>query len=122
MNILLWVVQSLLAVAFLASGFAKLLVPRAQLAKQMGFVEATPHPLVQLIGLLEVLGGIGLILPGVTHIQTWLVIAAAAGLAVTMIGAVVVHVARKEVARMAPSVVLLVLALLVFVGRLSVKI
>ncbi len=122
MNILLWVLQSLLAVAFLASGLAKLLIPRAQLAKQMGWVDATPHPIVQLIGLLEVLGSIGLILPGITHIQTWLVIAAAAGLAVTMIGAIVIHVARKEVTRMVPGVVLFLLALVVFIGRLSVKI
>lgn len=73
--------------------------------------------MVKLIGALEILAAIGLILPAVLDIVPVLVPLAALGLVLMMVGAVVVHVRRKEVPAMAPSVVLLVLAAIVAWGR-----
>src|SRR2546423_528676 len=87
MNIALWVVQVLLALLYLFTGSMKLLTPLDELMAQM------PVPLpgwfVRFIGLAEVLGVLGLILPGLTRIRTGLTPLAAAGLVVIMIGAVV---------------------------------
>jgi uncharacterized membrane protein YphA (DoxX/SURF4 family) len=94
MNILLWVLQGLLAAVFLAHGLM-LLFPPASLVAVMN---ATINPAFRLfIGAAEVLAAIGLTLPGITRIKPWLVPAAAAGLMIVMIGAVIFHVKRGEV-------------------------
>jgi uncharacterized membrane protein len=84
MNRLLWVVQGLLALLFLFAGVTKLLMSAAELTAQ------TPLPasFVRLIGVLEILGGLGLVLPGMLRIRTALTPLAAAGLSIIMIGAV----------------------------------
>ncbi len=117
MNIVLWVVQVLLALAFLASGIMKATQPIDKLKTNMGFVEHTTPGIVRLIGVLEILGGIGLILPALTHILPWLTIAAAIGLVLTMIGAVIVHIRLKEASRLTGPVILLLLALFIVIGR-----
>ena len=73
MNIALWIAAGLLAVAFLAAGLAKLVQPREKLASNMGWVEDFSDGPVKLIGLLEVLGAVGLILPAITKIVPILV-------------------------------------------------
>src|SRR5262249_28039441 len=79
----LWGVQALLALVFLVMGATKLTMPAAELTNQFGM----PAPLLRLIGVCELLGALGLILPGVTRIGTWLTPLAAAGLVVIMVGA-----------------------------------
>jgi hypothetical protein len=120
MNIVLWVVQVLLALAFLGVGIIKVSQPVEKLKTNMGFVEHTTPGIVKLIGVLEILGGIGLILPAATHILPWLTIAAAIGLVLTMIGAIIVHVRLNEASRMAVPVVLLLLALFIVIGRFAI--
>jgi hypothetical protein len=85
----------------------------------MGMTWATDFPAagVKTIGALEVLGAIGLILPGVLHIATVLVPLAATGLAITMIGAIVVHLRRGENTGTVPALVLLILSAIVVWGR-----
>jgi hypothetical protein len=83
----------------------------------MGWVEDFSPGMVKFIGLVEILGAIGLILPAALDIVPVLVPLAALGLVLTMIGAAVVHVRRNEVKTIAPSVVLLVLAAVVAWGR-----
>ena len=118
MNIALWIVQILLALAFAASGFMKVSQPMANLSKNMGgWVDDFGPRYVRLIGTLEILGAIGLIIPAVTHILPWLTPVAAIGLAVLMIGAAVVHGRRNEFPNMIPTIVLLLLAAFVIYGR-----
>ena len=117
MNTALWIIQVLLALAFFASGILKVTQPLDKLAQQMGWVHDFPPSFVRLIGGLEVLGAFGLILPALTNILPVLTPTAALGLVIIMIGAVVVHIRRNEFARMAPSVVLLVLSAIVVYGR-----
>ena len=121
MNIVLWIVQILLALAFLMAGTLKATQPIDKLAARMKWVNSlTPPQLVRLIGVLELLGAIGLILPAVTGIWSWLTPVAATGLVLTMIGAMIVHARRGEAAHIAPNIVLLLLAAFVVVGRFAV--
>lgn len=118
MNIALWIIAAVLAAAFLAAGAMKLTTPRAKLQQNMGWVEGATDGQVKLIGLAEVLGAIGLILPAALDIAPVLVPIAAAALAITMAGAVVVHVRRGDpAANVAPALVLGALSVLVAVLR-----
>ena len=94
MNILLWVLQVLLAVAFLAHGWMFLFPPENLVAVMNA---AIPPAFRLFIGVAEVLAAIGLTLPGLTRILPWLVPNAAAGLMIVMIGAVILHASRGEV-------------------------
>ena len=86
MNVALWIVQVLLAAEFLFSGGMKFVTPIEEMTKQM----ALPGWFLHFIGAAEVLGGLGLILPGLSHKNTGLTPLAAAGLVVIMIGACVI--------------------------------
>lgn len=116
MDIALWIVAGLLAALFAFAGVNKLLQGKRVVDKGMGWAEEFSDTGVRLIGLAEVLGALGLILPAVTGIVTWLVPAAAIGLAVAMFGATIVHVRRKE--PFIVTIVLTVVALFVAVGRI----
>ena len=118
MNIALWIVQGLLAVAFLLAGGMKLTQPKEKLRENMGWVEDFAPNTIRLIGLLEVLGAIGLILPWALTIVPELTGFAAIGLVLTMIGAAITHLRRGETPMIVPNVVLGVLAAFVAVGRL----
>ena len=120
MNIALWVVQILLALAFAAAGIVKATQPTERLATSMGWVEDVAPRTVRLIGILEILGAIGLILPAVTGIWPWLTPLAAAGLVLTMVGAMITHVRRGEFPGLGVNAVLLLLALFVAYGRFAV--
>lgn len=115
MNILLWIIQVLLALLFLFAGGMKLVVPPDVLMK-MGSPNQVHLPglLVQFVGVCEVLGALGLILPGLLRIRPALTPLAAAGLAIIMIGATVLTIAGDGIgAAVVPFVVTL---LLVFVA------
>lgn len=122
MNIVLWIVAGLVAAAFLGAGSLKLAQGKKVEEKGMAWARHFSDAGVRGIGLAEVLGALGLILPAVTGIATWLVPAAAIGLVVTMIGAVVVHLKDKEgpQAFVAPAVLGL-LAAFVAVGRIWIE-
>jgi uncharacterized membrane protein YphA (DoxX/SURF4 family) len=87
LNIALWVVQVLLALLFLWAGGMKLVMPVEQM--QQGPVHL-PGLFLRFIGVVEVLGGLGLLLPGLLGIRPGLTVWAAAGLVIIMIGAVVI--------------------------------
>jgi hypothetical protein len=107
MNLVLWVLQGLLAAAFLAHGLM-LLFPPASLVEA---INATMSPAFRLfLGVAEVLGAIGLTLPGITRVQPWLVPAAAVGIMIVMISATILHVARNEVSSAITTFILLVMA------------
>jgi Na+/pantothenate symporter len=94
MNTALWIVQGLLAALFLFAGGMKLVLPLDKLAGPV----ALPGWFMRFIGVVEVLGGLGLILPWLTGIQRWLTPLAAAGLVIIMIGATVITLMGGDVA------------------------
>ena len=85
MNFTLWTVQWILALLFLFAGGMKLILPIAEMTRQMPL----PGLFLRFIGVAEVLGAAGLILPGLLRVRPGLTPLAAAGLAIVMIGATV---------------------------------
>lgn len=118
MNILLWVLQVLLAAAFLAHGLLLLFPP----ASMVEIMNASMAPSFRIfIGVAEVLAAIGLILPGITRILPWLISWAAAGIMIVMISATVFHIMRGEISSAITTAVLLGMATYVAYMRWKVK-
>ena len=117
MNILLWVLQVLLAAAFLAHGLL-LLMPPAEIAAQM--VMSLPRAFWVFLGVAEIAAAIGLTLPGLTRVMPWLVSWAAAGIMIVMISATGYHIVRGEISSAAVTFVLLLMATFVAYMRLRV--
>jgi len=120
MGIALWVVQVLVAAAFVVSGATKLSQPKEKLLKKWAWVEDFSQGSVRIIGVLEVLGAIGIVLPELTGIVPWLTPLAALGLVLTMIGAALTHLRRAEYGGIAVNAVLLIVAAFVAYGRFFV--
>jgi uncharacterized membrane protein YphA (DoxX/SURF4 family) len=122
MNILLWILQILLALLFLFAGVTKLVLPMEMLmANASPNAIALPGLFIRFIGLVEVLGGLGLVLPGVFHKRPELVPLAAAGLVIVMIGAVVVTIMGDGVAFAIPPFVIGLLCAFVAYGRWKLR-
>ena len=118
MTYVLWIIQILLALLFLFAGGTKLVLP-LDVLKSMGSPNQIQLPglLLRFIGVVEVLGALGLILPGLLRIKPWLTPLAAAGLVVVMIGAVALTVATGEVGQAIVPLVTGLLAAFVAYGR-----
>ena len=114
MNIVLWILQVLLAAAFLAHGLL-LLVPPPDIAAQMA--AALPRWFWVFLGIAEVLAAIGITLPGLTRIRPWLVTWAAFGIMIVMVSATVWHIARNEMSSAVITFVLLAMATFVAYAR-----
>lgn len=117
MKYVLWFVQALLALAFLAAGFMKLTTPIDQLAQNMVWVSDVPVWLVKFIGLAEMAGALGIILPALTRVQPQLTSLAGVGLGLVMLFAIIFHISRGEIGFIVPNIVLLALAAFVAYGR-----
>lgn len=117
MDTIAWIVQVLLGLVFLAAGSAKLFTSREKLLARMAWVEDFSPNIIKAIGFVEVLGGIGLILPSLTRVLPVLTPLAAVGLILTMIGAALTHLRRKEYPMIIPNIVLLALAAFVAYAR-----
>jgi uncharacterized membrane protein YphA (DoxX/SURF4 family) len=116
MNIVLWVLQALLAVAFFVHGCFFLFPPAAMVE----LMKPIPTAFRLFLGVAEVLAGVGLTLPGITRILPWLISCAAAGLMVVMIGATIFHIARGEVSSAVTTAILFLL--LTFVAYMRWKV
>ena len=108
-----WILQIVLALAFLGAGLMKLITPYDALTSQegMGWTTDFSATAIKIIAALEVLGAIGVVLPQILNKYKFFVPLAAIGLMCVMIGAIITHVSRNE--GFIPPVVLLVLAALV---------
>jgi hypothetical protein len=107
MNIVLWVLQVLLAVAFFLHGLL-FLAPPPEIAEQMN--AALPRWFSLSLGVAEILAAVGLTLPGLTRIQPWLVTWAAVGIMIVMVSATIWHLARGEMSSAVITLVLLAMA------------
>ena len=113
MTYLLWIVQVLLALVFLFTGGMKLIMPIEEMTAQMPL----PGWFVRFLGVAQVLGALGLILPGLTRIRPGLTPLAAAGLVIIMIGATVVTLVLMGVVMALIPLVVMLLAAFVAYGR-----
>src|SRR5688572_5074369 len=96
MNTTLWIIQGVLAALFGAAGIFKATQPKEKLLKNLPWVQDFSAQQVKLIGSVEILAALGLMVPQLTGIVPILTPLAAVGLMLTMIGAGVVHIRRKE--------------------------
>jgi len=119
LNFWLWAAQIVLAAMFGFAGAVKTTQPIAKVAEMTGGWPNDFSPaVVRLIGIVEVLGALGMILPIVTWILPWLTPLAAIGFAVIQVLAIGVHARRNELMKVLPvNLVLLVLSLFVAWGR-----
>jgi hypothetical protein len=120
-NVLAWTLSALLAAAFGFIAASKLLQSRRKLLGQPNFewVEDVTATQLKAIGVVELLGALGLILPALPRIPDVLAPLAAIGLALTMVGAAALHLRRGERSRVPANVLLLVLLVLVAALRLG---
>jgi hypothetical protein len=117
MNIVLWVLQVVLAAAFLAHGLL-FLSPPPEIAVQMN--ASLPRWFQLFLGVAEVLAAVGLTLPGLTRILPWLVSWAAGGIMIVTVSATFFHLMRGEISSAAITLLLLVMATFVAYMRLWV--
>ena len=117
LHITLWIAQVLLAAMFLMSGFMKVAQPIDQLSKMLPWAAQVPEALVRFIGVAEVLGAIGLILPSLLRIKPKLTPIAAVGLALVMLFAVVFHISRGETPMIGMNFILIAIATFIAWGR-----
>jgi uncharacterized membrane protein YphA (DoxX/SURF4 family) len=117
LNTALWIVQGILAVIFLMAGIMKVVRTKEQLAAQMDWVADFSARDIRSIGILEIVGAVGLVLPGLLDILPWLTKYVAIGLGLLMIGAFVTHLRRQEWVMAAVTAVLALLCVFVWYGR-----
>ena len=114
MNVALWIVQILLAALFVFSGVMKFVMPIEEMTKQM---PSLPGWFLRFIGVAELLGGLGLVLPGLFRVAPHLTPLAAAGLVIIMIGATVISALIGPIWMALMPLVVGVLAAFVAYGR-----
>lgn len=119
MHIAVWIVSALLAVMYLIAGSFKTFRSLDALRPMMAWVETTKK-WTRVIGVVEILGALGLILPRLLDIAPWLSIAAAFGLALVQVLAIPVHLRMKDYTSLPMNVVLLAAALFVGIGLLVI--
>jgi DoxX-like family len=115
-EMIMWAIQIFLAVAFGAAGTMKLVRSKAQLAANphMGWVHSVPEDRIKLLGVAEILGAIGLVVPIATGIAPILTRVAAVCLATLMGGAAATHTMRGESAAVSTILAVLVIAVAAF--------
>ncbi|GAA3427776.1 DoxX family protein [Streptosporangium sandarakinum] len=118
MSLVLWVFQALLAVLFLIAGGLKIVAPLEAISGLMPWVEDFPRLQVAGIGIIEVCGAAGLVLPGMTRIAPVLTPLAAIGFVILMAGATVTHLGRGEAHLIGGNLAVIVIAAIVAWGRL----
>lgn len=116
MNILLWILQILFGLYFIVTGVMHFVIPPGLPAPMSWMYELSPM-LHWISGTAEILGGLGLILPGIFRIQTRLVPLAASGLALVMVGAVGYHLLRGEFQNIVMNLILIVIIVFIAYGR-----
>ena len=118
MNIILWILQILLAIQFLFHGWL-FLSPPANLAEQ---ITSTFSPAFRyFLGIAELLAGVGLVLPSATRIMPWLTPLAAVGIMIVLGSAAVFHLLRGEISSVVTTAIMLIIASFVAYMRWRVK-
>ncbi|MDN3242653.1 DoxX family protein [Glycomyces tritici] len=117
MNVLLWILQIMLAAAFLLAGTMKATQPKDKLAPKMAWVNDFSTGTVKLVGITQLAAALGLVLPALTGIAVILTPLAAVGLGLIMVLAAIYHLRKREYSSIPVNVVILVLAGIVAWGR-----
>jgi hypothetical protein len=119
LGVALWLVQGLLALTFVGTGFWKVATPIPELAAKMPWMGEVSPSFLYATALFDILVGFGVFVPSLTRIKPRLAVFGALGCAALMTGAIVFHVSRGEAANTPFNFVLIALALFVAWGRHS---
>lgn len=119
MNIALWILQIFLSAIFLTLGSIKTVLPKEKLERVFDWVDDFSQEKIKVIGSFEVLGALGLFLPGTFSMPIVLIPLSAAGLAIIMILAALTHYNRNEKPETIVNIILFVLLSVVIIGRLT---
>lgn len=117
MHISLWIAQTLMAIMFLMAGFMKATMPIESLIAMLPWANSVPAALVKFIGLSELLGGLGLLLPSLLRIKPQLTVWAAIGIATIMMLAIPLHLSRGENEALGMNITFIILSLFIAWGR-----
>ena len=117
LRVSLWVVQALLGALFIGTGVWKLFTPIAELAALIPWAGQVPRGFLQATAVIDLLGGIGVLLPALTRIKPGLTVLAALGCALLQLSAIVFHVSRGEAINTPFNFLLVGLSLFVGWGR-----
>ena len=117
LNTCLWATQIVLFASFVSGGVMKLSMPVARLSKMFAWTGQVSKPFLRFIGLVDLTGGLGILLPTLTQILPKLVRPAALGCTVLQVLAIGFHVRRKEISETPFNWFLLVLCVFVLWGR-----
>lgn len=117
MNTALWIVQALLGISFTLAGLRKITENNSKLGPQLPWTTRFPIWLIKLIGVLELLAGLGFILPRLAGVQQELTPLTAASVAVAMIFAFIHHLRYREKKEAVMNVVILLLSAFIIYGR-----
>jgi uncharacterized membrane protein YphA (DoxX/SURF4 family) len=115
----LWAAQAVVAFVFISAGFVKLTTPIPQLAAMMPWAGQYSEIFVRFVAVIDLAGGIGILLPALTRILPRLTVVAALGCAVLQVLALAFHLSRGEAEVTPLNIVLLALSLFVLWGRNS---
>ncbi|MGY5353966.1 DoxX family protein [Wenyingzhuangia sp. IMCC45467] len=116
-NIGLWIAQVLLAAMFIMAGLMKATQPIEALSESLPWVTSTPPALVKFIGISELLGGLGLLIPSIFRFKPFLTILAARALALVMFLATIFHISRSEFSAIGMNLIIMAIALFIAWGR-----
>ncbi len=116
LHVTLWIAQAVLALLFIGTGLFKLATSIATLTNMWPWAGEYPS-LLRFTGVVDLLGGIGVVLPALTHIRPGLTVTAALGCALLMVSAIIFHLSRGEGANTPFNFVMLVIALFIAWGR-----
>jgi putative oxidoreductase len=117
LNITLWIVQGLTAALMLMSAFMKIATPIPELSAKWKWTGELPQQVVRMLGIVDLLGGIGIILPAILKIKPGLTPLAAVGVVLLMISATVFHISRGESSVIAFNIILMLFASFIAWGR-----
>lgn len=118
MNTFLWTLQAYLAFLFLYSGVSKTLFSESKIVSMgMTGMEAMPMIITRFVGITEVLGGIGIILPLIINVYPFFVLLSALSFAVIMVPAAFIHYKRKEYKTILFNISTLIICIIVLWGR-----
>ncbi|MBL7920199.1 MAG: DoxX family protein [Bacteroidia bacterium] len=118
LNVMLWIAQSILAILLL-SGAAMKFMPVEKISVMMPWTGQVPVFLLRLLAMIDLLGALGLLLPGLLHIKPVLVIWACAGISILMLSAIVFHICRGEANVIGFNIICLLMAVFITIGRIK---
>lgn len=117
LRVSLWIAQMVIFVSFVPAGAMKLYLPISELADIWAWVGALPSSFVRILGIIDIAGGVGVVLPALTRIQPRLTVLAALGCVALQICAMIFHFARGELSVLPFNFVMLALAAFIVWGR-----